>query len=845
MKAGKNPLDEFVVTSQGRLKADARNFGENPVVRPRLRLLLVLCRALAAAVPVLATACGPSHRFDVQPMPLSTATLLPLGLQGDATAWTCIDAEHDRYLEQWTEVVAQDAAEQARRIADLSNPLSASAPDAWLGDLAVVQSLARRHASTLRKLEQLDTALLEAWRGCLGEGWSDRLEGLRIDRGIDRWRHVAEARGPALLDLRLLLPACRLDPGDRAAMEPILRDYARQLEPLARDLAQARLRAPLLAIQLRERQRSEDGKVDERAIDAQVKESARKPHDAVVKLNLVTLDRCRGSLPDAAVDRIRTSMANAIDRKRPRLAAEMLAGVSLELPEIDEATRQGIRKAMEAHEAADAPLREELLTLALRDPASPEIARIRKARWQALRDLNREVVQALPESMRRATREMQREGLEGVRETLEGVLDPAVASRFERELPDPEPQMPSFRLPVRPGNDVLAQLLPSDYPTWARVRVPPLAEGDPDRQEALAALIEEACTAWTAEMTASLDRLRPMQKLVEEGFQKETTLGELQRRLRTAVAELDATRARLQLIEDPLLDRAAELLEIPPQDPRLERLQVERATEFAGLGWREMPVHTLFQLDREATIELPTVVDATELDEGGRAVADMALVDSAVPLIETAELLRQSCVQSLRSLVLDLKRAQLRGVEDRAMGPVAAEAVRRSAAAVAVHAGTRIRLQRELMEQIARSIDPMQARALRRSYWERAFPELFVEIRPVDPVIDRLVSGLADEASRAAAEGVLEAREAAHDALLPRLVEARRAWPNDMTSLSRGTFHQIERQAPLLGLLLSIRREVDARALRSLASLHGDEPWAWDEVAEWSRERPAAFEGLP
>lgn len=814
-------------------------------MRPHARLLLVLRHALAAGVALLAAACGPSHRFDVQPMPLSTGTLLPLGLQGDGEAWTCIDIEHDRYLEQWTEVIAQDAAEQARRIADLSNPLSATTPDAWMGDLATVQSLARRHASTLRKLEQLDTSLLEAWRVCLGEAWADRLETLRIDRGIDRWRHVAEARGPALLDLRLLLPACRLEPSERVVLEPILRDYARQLEPLARELAQARLRAPLLSIQLRERQRAEGGQVNERAIGAEVKESARRPHDAVVRLNLATLERCRGTVPDEVVVRIRTSMANALDRKRPRLAAEMLAGVSLELPEIDETTRQNIRKAMQAHEAADAPLREELLALALRDPASPEVARIRKARWQALRELNRQVVQALPESMRRATREMQREGLEGVRETLASVLDPAVASRFERELPDPEPQMPAYRLPVRPGGDVLAQLLPSDFPTWARLRVPALAEGDPDRQEALAALIEQACTAWTAEMTASLERLRPMQKLVEEGFQRESSLGELQRRLRTAVAELDATRARLQLIEDPLLDRAAELLEIPPQDPRLERLQVERATEFAGLGWREMPVHTLFQLDREATIELPTVVDATDLDEGGRAVADMALVDSAVPLIETAELLRQACVQSLRSLVLDLKRAQLRGVEDKAMGPVAAEAVRRSAATVAVHASTRIRLQHELMEQIARSIDPLQARALRRNYWERAFPELFIELRPADPVIDRLVSGLADEESRAAADGILAARDAAHDALLPRLIEARRAWPNDMTSLSRGTFHQIERQAPLLGLLLSIRREVDARALRSLASLHGDEPWAWDEVAEWSRERPAAFEGLP
>ena len=49
----------------------------------------------------------------------------------------------------------------------------------------------------------------------------------------------------------------------------------------------------------------------------------------------------------------------------------------------------------------------------------------------------------------------------------------------------------------------------------------------------------------------------------------------------------------------------------------------------------------------------------------------------------------------------------------------------------------------------------------------------------------------------------------------------------------------------MLALTLRVRDEIDARALRSLASLHGDDPAAWRAIVDWARERPFEWESLP
>ena len=803
--------------------------------------------ALLALASTLIAACSERpHRFDCYPQPMSTRALAQAGLKSDPNAWACIDKAHDAYLEQWQQIMADDAARLSDRIRVISDPFQGGDRNGWLNDLQTVQGFERSHATILNRMEALDTSLISAWTDCLGPDWSARMETLRIDRSIERWRGVAEANGPSMLDLRLIVPGLDLDNARREQLTEALRDYARRLEPMARKLAEARLRAPAQTIRLRDAALERGEKPNEGAITEQVRKGVRKAHDAIIALDLTTIELLRGALPEQSLERLRDAVVDAADRKRPRYGEEMLAPVAAELPTVDAPTRKLIRDAIVAHATADQVLREQIAEVALRDPEDPKLKELRKQRAQILKALNERVVSALPEAMRGAMKSMRGENVESLRRTLDTILDPAVASRFEQELPEPEPTAPAQRLPVRNGGDVLGQLLPSDFAAWAEIRIPTLAEGNPDRIKPMRLLVSDAQERWNAEWKSSLERLQPMQKAVEEAMRSDVTLSEMQQRVRTAVAELDAARSRLQLIEDPVLNDAAALMDLPTHDPRVERLRLERAAEFAGLGWRDLPVQTMFQLDREATIDLPTVIDELGLSEGSRAIADMALVDSAVPLIETAEMLRQACVQSLRSLVLELKKAQLRGTDERGMLVAMRKVVVASAASIDTAAQMRIELQRGLMEQVCDTLQPAEARALRRAYWQRAFPELFVERKPAQNAIERVIERLPQGGeARAAADAVLEARESAIDALLPAMIAARKKWPTDGMRVGRETFAQLEREAPILGTTLRVREEIDARALRSLASLHGDDPEAWRTVIEWGREHPGSYEGLP
>ncbi len=813
------------------------------LLKPLARLT---ARLVACAATVLGACDSTPHRFDCFPSPMSTRALVPLGLRDQPEAWACVDAAHDRYLQSWSQLIAQEAAGVSERILKLSNPLEGGARDAWMRDLATVQQLANRHATILARMESMDLELLGAWNGCLGADWSRRLEALRVSRSIQRWRHVAEASGPAILDLRLMVPGLPLDDEARQRLDEAMLAYAERLEPLARKLAQTRLEGPAVAIKLRERQMADTGKVDERAINDEIRRRNRKPHDAVLQLDLSTIEQLRGSLPEASLDRLREAVVDAADHGRPRFAKELLAPVAVELGPIDARTRADVRRAMDAQETADAFLRNQIAEIALRNPEDSRLKDLRRQRAELLNTLNAKVIELLPKEMQAAMKRMQGDSVAQLRREMDAILDPAVASRLQRMLPEPEPQAPPQRLPVRTGTDVIGQLLPPDFAAWAEIRLPSLAAGDASRSEPIRLLVRDAAERWTEELKASMERLQPLQREVEQALREPVTLSEMQRRLRMATAELDAARSRLQLIEDPVLVDAAALVELPMSDPRIERLRLERAAEFAGLGWRNMPVHTLFDLDREATIDLPTVIQELELSPASRAVADMALVDAAVPLVESAETLRQACVQSLRGLVLEIKRAQLQGVADHKMGLVAGKAVKSGAAAIAVAAETRAQLQRGLMTRVAEALRPVEARMLRRAYWQSAYPELFVERKPIGATVDRLVDSLPPAGdARAAADALLEAREEAIDQALPEMIQARRAWPTDAMSLDRRTYDQLEREAPVLALTLRLRDEIDARALRSLASLHGDDPAAWQAIVDWARERPFEWESLP
>lgn len=820
---------------------------QNPHMCPWRGLVLRwLPCAMLALVPWLTGCEGIPQRFDSYPIPMSTRVVVDMGLRNDEAKWACIDSAHDQYLIHWASLAAEDATRLSDSIHVLSNPFETQNPGEWMTDLNTVQGFARRHASIMNRMEALDEALLNDWGACLGPAWSEPMEDLRVNRSIDRWRNVAEANGPAMIDLRLLLPSLPLDDARRTQLADALRTYARSLAPLARAVADAKLHVPAQAIELRQRLLAAGEKVDEKLVTEQIRLRVRRVNDSVIRLALSTIEGLRSTLPAETLDRLRDAVVDVADRRRPRHGQELLAEVAMELTTIPAATRAIIRTANEVYETADRVLRQQIADIVMRDPEAPALKDLRKERNQLLKFLNARVLEALPEDMRVSMQRMQKESPDELRRTLDTIFDPDIAARLQRGLPDPDPIPPTQRLPIRKSSDALGQLMPSDFAAWAAIRIPSLAKGNPDRQDPMRLLVSDAQERWNTVYTDSLSRLQPMQKLVEEGLRDESSLSELQRRIRMAVAELDAARSRLQLIEDPVLADAAALMGLDSNDPQVERLRLERAAEFAGLGWRDMPVQTLFRLDREATIDLATTIEELELSDASRAIADMALVDSSVPIIESAELLRQACVQALRSLVLNLKRAQLRGVSEKEMGFEMGKVVKSGIAAIAMSAEMRMRVQRDLLDEICEAISPAEARSLRLAYWRRAYPELFLERKPPAHALEQLAHGLAmNEQARLRAEKILEERQQQNDRALPAMIQARKRWVTDAMRTNRDTLSQLEREAPVLGTVLRIREEIDARALRKLAILHGDDPVAWNIVIDWGRERPVAYDGLP
>ncbi|MEY4827506.1 MAG: hypothetical protein RLZZ288_1057, partial [Planctomycetota bacterium] len=197
--------------------------------------------ALLALASTLIVACSEQpHRFDSYPQPMSTRALAQAGLKSDPNAWACVDKSHDAYLDQWRQIMADDAARLSDRIRVISDPFQGGDRNGWLNDLQTVQGFERSHATILNRMEALDTSLISAWTDCLGPDWSARMETLRIDRSIERWRGVAEANGPSMLDLRLIVPSLDLSSAQQQQLREALHDYARRLEPMARKLAEAR-----------------------------------------------------------------------------------------------------------------------------------------------------------------------------------------------------------------------------------------------------------------------------------------------------------------------------------------------------------------------------------------------------------------------------------------------------------------------------------------------------------------------------------------------------------------------------------------------------------------------------
>jgi hypothetical protein len=246
---------------------------------------------------------------------------------------------------------------------------------------------------------------------------------------------------------------------------------------------------------------------------------------------------------------------------------------------------------------------------------------------------------------------------------------------------------------------------------------------------------------------------------------------------------------------------------------------------------------SLMKIDREATIDVPTAFAQAKLSPEASAITDAAIIDAAVPLVESSDRLRTATIDALRSFVLNMKKMIMEFKFDEKDQVASEERLREilTAATKSVEPTVRARVavQQELLHDTCLALASDDARELKNAYWRFAYPEIFYDRHPADDMFDQMMAELPANESREHATELLATRQSAQDELLNRIIDARKLWANDDFTISKNNFDQLQRRAPGLAILLNVREEINVRALREMALMAGEDSNAWSKLTDW------------
>ena len=312
---------------------------------------------------------------------------------------------------------------------------------------------------------------------------------------------------------------------------------------------------------------------------------------------------------------------------------------------------------------------------------------------------------------------------------------------------------------------------------------------------------------------------------------------EAQRRLRALVSEVDSARNALTKIEDDTIAELAAVLGLDSSDPRVERLRIERVVAAANIDWRKIPMGSLLKIDREATIDLPTAFAQAQLSPEACAITDSAIIDAAVPLVESSDRLRTVTIDALRSFVLNAKKMTLEYKFDESNQATSEELLHEmitsATKSVDASARARVEIQHGILQDTCSALPDDDARELKQAYWRFAYPEIFYDRHPAEYMLGQLMAELPQDESREQATRLLQTRQNAQDELLNRIIDARKLWANNDFAINKNNFDQLQRRAPALAILLNVREEINVRALREMALMAGKDSNAWSKLTEW------------
>ena len=773
--------------------------------------LIALFAVCALALP----ACKENpYRFDVVPMPVGSSSLIRAGYHGDQKSWACIDKIHDEYLTKWQSVVQREMTSIIASISKRSNPFDPRMQGSWMKDVEFMEQLRNRHGTLLSQLSLLDQNLFTQWSDCVGADHAAMIEAISMDRAIACAKSVATPGAPSFVDLREVLTNLKFTTEQRALFDEQMSIYTRALLPAANAFAAATIRRPM------------DGNDD--AINL--------AKSKITALNVRTIEMLQGIADQDVVDRFKIGFVNQESWKPTdwQKAAPLLM---VRLPNLQQTQRVEIAKIVLEWEKDDRELALKIATAMLRGKDDPRAQLSKDARQELLKQRNMAMIKVAGDQYKDSLAPLRKQSGQQLRDSSSALLPVDSLNDVFAVLTLPPPDATPDGWPIRKSAETFALFLPPDFQSWVESRLRPLQpHGDTETAVSIT-LLGDSVEAWNKTFQEHLITIKQTEERMKDVSSTDVSLPEAQRRLRALVSDVDSARNALTKIEDDTIAELAAVLGLDPSDPRVERLRIERVVAAANIDWRKIPMGSLLKIDREATIDLPTAFAQAQLSPEAGAITDSAIIDAAVPLVESSDRLRTCTIDALRSFVLNVKKISLEykfEEENQALGEELFHELLTSAnKSVEASARARIDIQHGILQDTCSALPDDDARELKQAYWRFAYPEIFYDRHPAEYMLGQLMAELPQDESREQATRLLQTRQNAQDELLNRIIDARKLWVNNDFAINKNNFDQLQRRAPALAILLNVREEINVRALREMALMAGKDSTAWSKLTEW------------
>lgn len=839
-----------------------------PVHAARTLALLIL--AAVALVAIAGCRSGAEPRFDAVPGPLRTVDLAvaaadePTPLSADE--WALLEALHDKYLTEYDRL-------RIEAIAPLVQAVRQDEQRRWMEDQQALSRFAKRHAMVLSRVRAIDDSFV-ADLGAALAARPQLVARIGDQRAVARSARIVEgladgrADAPTILDLDPQVHALRIDAATRAAIEPTMANYRRELAQAAQVLATAIVDWPRLRLQalaaagiddqrLNElRAHSNEGPDQKAAADAgeaayaAADREARRPRlralEAIDAANARAMAQLQALLDPESAERLKVrEERRRISETAPVIDyTEFVLDVYRAHPAVQSGRSPAVAEAIARVDRAMAAMREAQVladrarlqhdALGLPPQESPEAKRLQELQ-QRLTAASAQLVEAVKLELKGDLTELLEHANsttpDDMRARLAETIGEAAADRVVRRA-----SRNLFRNPrTAPPNEwdgqksIAEQLLLAPGMDHGGFRLAaralgardddPLVEQMWDRHQARAEEIEVRQRAQFKALEARAEKASGSIDTTPEVFER--TLAEFLEALLAADGERRAA-------DEETFREVAIALGVAETDARFVLARAVSSARRAALPWRrfEQPwmLGPLWEADSDPVM-LALEIDG---DDTARQAALVILTAHAEELTRTADAARRSGLEALRDLLLLGLRAQRSG-----LGPSDPAGLRDLPAARAIvqrvtEAGrARRTAERAAIEAVAQTLPPERIASFMAAWSRDTFPEFYNDGRAWRDARDAAragVPGNASDATRGAVAAAIERWKIVDDDMVRRVAE----WQDKRTGVPAPAIIADMATAGAadaeLGALRTLRDENAWRLLRALASAWGDPP---------------------